>query len=267
MTSTRVPRMHGWHKAAVGYQAFEGTLWGRRALHRPLWAAAARTAAIALGEVLFWDQAAGSDGQACASCHVNAGADSRTVHQLNPGFRALPSQTRCGAMPPQQTTGSTSAFTADYHLWASAFLFTRFTDQSNRTSGLVSATQAIVASQGVFHRNLRAITPTPCRNAQPFPGTICGKAPVNPAGNGAIFTPPLRCCRRCGMWSRGTRPATFADTHPQSRIRSVSLPPVRLPRGQRARLVLPFPGGASRRLPGNAAMYLCHPEQPNPYDE
>jgi len=56
-------------------------------------------AAIELGKALFWDQAVGSDGldvnqrpigQACASCHFNAGADSRTFTQLNPGFRAIP---------------------------------------------------------------------------------------------------------------------------------------------------------------------------------
>src|SRR5215813_13924820 len=67
---------------------------------------------LALGKALFWDQAVGSDGcsgdepngidckdplsngkpigQACASCHFNAGADSRTRNQLNPGFRAIP---------------------------------------------------------------------------------------------------------------------------------------------------------------------------------
>jgi len=41
---------------------------------------------IALGKALFWDQSAGSDGMACASCHFHAGADSRVVNQLNPGF-------------------------------------------------------------------------------------------------------------------------------------------------------------------------------------
>lgn len=45
-----------------------------------------RTAAIQLGKALFWDIQAGSDGQtACASCHFHAGADSRTIHSLNPG--------------------------------------------------------------------------------------------------------------------------------------------------------------------------------------
>ncbi len=35
--------------------------------------------AIELGKALFWDMSLGSDGdQACASCHFNAGADSRS---------------------------------------------------------------------------------------------------------------------------------------------------------------------------------------------
>lgn len=42
-------------------------------------------AAIALGKALFWDQQAGSDGMACASCHFHAGADRRTKHQISPG--------------------------------------------------------------------------------------------------------------------------------------------------------------------------------------
>jgi len=45
--------------------------------------------AIALGKALFWDMQAGSDGvQACASCHFNAGADSRTINQVSPGLKA-----------------------------------------------------------------------------------------------------------------------------------------------------------------------------------
>ena len=45
-----------------------------------------KTAAIQLGKALFWDMQAGSDDtQACASCHFNAGADSRAINQINPG--------------------------------------------------------------------------------------------------------------------------------------------------------------------------------------
>lgn len=38
--------------------------------------------AILLGKALFWDMQAGSDGQACASCHFIAGADLRVKNQL-----------------------------------------------------------------------------------------------------------------------------------------------------------------------------------------
>lgn len=44
----------------------------------------ATAAAIVLGKSLFWDMQAGSDGQACASCHFHAGADNRARNQLTP---------------------------------------------------------------------------------------------------------------------------------------------------------------------------------------
>lgn len=40
--------------------------------------------AIALGKAFFWDQSVGSDGQACASCHFSAGADSRSKGMISP---------------------------------------------------------------------------------------------------------------------------------------------------------------------------------------
>lgn len=47
-----------------------------------------QSSAIALGKAFFWEQQVGSDGvQACASCHFNAGADSRTFNQIDPGLR------------------------------------------------------------------------------------------------------------------------------------------------------------------------------------
>jgi cytochrome c peroxidase len=46
---------------------------------------------IALGKALFWDtQVASANDQACASCHFHAGADIRTINQLDPGLRRQP---------------------------------------------------------------------------------------------------------------------------------------------------------------------------------
>src|SRR5262249_35009564 len=45
-----------------------------------------RQAALALGKAWFWDTEAGSNGQACASCHFHAGADNRVKNQMNPGI-------------------------------------------------------------------------------------------------------------------------------------------------------------------------------------
>src|SRR6185437_1253660 len=45
-----------------------------------------KSAVAQLGKALFWDMQAGSDDiQACASCHFNAGADSRAINNVNPG--------------------------------------------------------------------------------------------------------------------------------------------------------------------------------------
>lgn len=45
-----------------------------------------RAAAIVLGKALFWDMQVGSDGVvACATCHFRAGADPRSINQINPG--------------------------------------------------------------------------------------------------------------------------------------------------------------------------------------
>jgi cytochrome c peroxidase len=42
-------------------------------------------AAVVLGKALFWDEAVGSDGMACASCHFHAGADARVRNAVGPG--------------------------------------------------------------------------------------------------------------------------------------------------------------------------------------
>src|SRR5215831_14479881 len=59
--------------------------------------------AVILGKALFWDQQAGSDGQACASCHFHAGTDTRLTNQLNPGLKA--NDTAFGAIAPLSKVG------------------------------------------------------------------------------------------------------------------------------------------------------------------
>jgi len=49
--------------------------------------ARARKSLVVLGKALFWDMQVGSDGQACATCHFHAGADSRTKNQISPGLK------------------------------------------------------------------------------------------------------------------------------------------------------------------------------------
>src|SRR3954449_10623643 len=46
-----------------------------------------RQSAIELGKAFFWDEQVGSDGvTACATCHFNAGANSRSKGQFSPGI-------------------------------------------------------------------------------------------------------------------------------------------------------------------------------------
>jgi cytochrome c peroxidase len=112
----------------------------------------ARAAAIALGKALFWDQAGGSDGQACASCHFNAGADSRTKNQVNPGFRSIP-----------QDNNFDAGFSANYQLTEGDFPF-------HITRPL---TNDVVSSQGPFNSAFVDVTPSPCPADQPSMGNIC----------------------------------------------------------------------------------------------
>lgn len=153
---------------------------------------AARAAAIALGKALFWDQAVGSDGQACASCHFNAGADSRTKNQVDPGVRAIPSQNQWLVPPPQTPTVATPPFVPNYQLGVGDFPFgPRFVNQQDHLSGIARDTQNVVSSQGVFNSTFGDITPTLCNVLapdQPYIGSICDKRSLDPNGNGAVFT-------------------------------------------------------------------------------
>src|SRR5712691_420959 len=114
-----------------------------------------RAAAIVLGKALFWDQQVGSDGQACASCHFHAGADSRSKNQLDPGLRAFDIKT--GTANPD--TKFTPPFGPNYQVKANDFPFHRLADPDNRESTVVFDTNDIMSSQGVRNFTFTAIVP------------------------------------------------------------------------------------------------------------
>ena len=108
--------------------------------------------AIILGKALFWDMQAGSDGVvACATCHFNAGADSRTANQVNPGFDAQfdLGVNLLGKKYPNYhlQAGSASAGWGGYH--DGDFPLHKLSDpRLNNT--VLSDTNDIVGSEGVF---------------------------------------------------------------------------------------------------------------------
>lgn len=112
--------------------------------------AGARKAARQLGKALFWDMQVGSDGQACASCHFQAGADNRAKNQVDPGL--VGGDTTFGnsalaGVPGNPRLGPNSTLT-----WAD-FPFHRVADENQRDySGrkVERDTNDVVSSQGVL---------------------------------------------------------------------------------------------------------------------
>jgi cytochrome c peroxidase len=105
-----------------------------------------KQALIALGKALFWDMQVGSDGvQACASCHFNAGADSRSKNQISPGLLRALADTN---LNPDNTFKNGKG--PNYQLKATDFPFHKLKDPLNRNSTVSSDTNDVESSQGVF---------------------------------------------------------------------------------------------------------------------
>ncbi len=107
-----------------------------------------RTAAIALGKALFWDMQAGSDDiQACASCHFNAGADSRAVNEVNPGQAGGDNNFEMGGAPNYHLKAGTSgAGFGGYH--DGDYPFRKVVSPNDRFS-VISDVNDVTGSQGV----------------------------------------------------------------------------------------------------------------------
>ncbi|HXO37975.1 MAG TPA: cytochrome c peroxidase, partial [Candidatus Acidoferrum sp.] len=114
-----------------------------------------KTAAIELGKALFWDMQAGSDDiQACASCHFNAGADSRAINQVNPGQAGGDNNFQVGvsangAIGPNHhyKAGTAGAGFGGYH--DGDFPFRKVANVEDRFS-VISDVNDVSGSQGVF---------------------------------------------------------------------------------------------------------------------
>ncbi len=116
-------------------------------------------AALVLGKALFWDQQAGSDGMACASCHFSAGADGRIKGQLSPGlndvsfaggdteFGSLHSDTG-EVLPGMMPSGNPAG--PDYTLVSADFPLHQLSDYRDRNSDLISTTNDVVSSSGTY---------------------------------------------------------------------------------------------------------------------
>jgi cytochrome c peroxidase len=110
-----------------------------------------KAAAIALGKALFWDAQAGSDGNACASCHFAAGADSRLKNQLSPGLNAGDLQFG--------TTPALGAWGPNHTLTALDFPLHRLADPKDRNSAILFSTNDVVSSAGTFDGSFMQVIP------------------------------------------------------------------------------------------------------------
>ena len=103
-----------------------------------------RDAAILLGKSLFWDQQVGSDGRtACATCHFQAGSDTRSLNGLNPGPNG----------------GFDGGLGADVQLAAADFPFHKLANPADNRSAVLADTDDIGGSQGVLKHSFNAIVP------------------------------------------------------------------------------------------------------------
>ena len=133
-----------------------------------------KTAAIALGKALFWDMQAGSDDvQACASCHFNAGADSRPANTLNPGQAGGDNKFDLGPQVAGVTgpnhflnPGTLAAGFGGYH--DGDFPFHKLSNPDNRVD-IVADLNDVAGSQGVFATSMGGVVVP-----QPAPSPVGG---------------------------------------------------------------------------------------------
>jgi cytochrome c peroxidase len=111
-------------------------------------------AAIALGKAFFWEMQFGSDGfTACATCHFNAGADSRTMNQTDPGLRRVDGS----GNPSADSTIFHPGFGPNHQYTLSDFPLHKLADITRSNSTVLSDNNNIVGSQGVYLNNFNDV--------------------------------------------------------------------------------------------------------------
>lgn len=114
-----------------------------------------KTAAIKLGKSLFWDMQLGSDGiTTCASCHFHAGADNRSKNQINPGVERANIDDPIVQDATFQVGGA-----ANYQLKPEDFPFHKLSNPDDANSTVISDSNDIVSSQGVFYSEFVEVVP------------------------------------------------------------------------------------------------------------
>lgn len=122
-----------------------------------------KAAAVILGKSLFWDMQVGSDGvQSCATCHFNAGADSRLKNQLSPGLLRVNFDR--SANP--DTTFQTGK--PNYTLQAGDYPFHKLANPNDRESAVVADSNDITSSQGVFKTKFIEVIPGSAKDSVIF---------------------------------------------------------------------------------------------------
>ena len=105
-----------------------------------------KSEAIRLGKALFWDMQLGSDGKtACASCHFQAGSDSRSKNQVNPG------QARMSSPSTPNPDNSFQLGGPNYQFKKDDFPFHKLSNPDDANSAVLRSVNEVAGSAGVFN--------------------------------------------------------------------------------------------------------------------
>ncbi len=142
-----------------------------------------KTAAIALGKSLFWDMQVGSDGiLACASCHFQAGVDNRSKNQLNPNLLRV-NLDRTKNPDTVVTLGG-----MNYELQPGDYPFHKLANPDDRSSAVISDTNDITSSQGIFNSRFVDVAPGKAEDTVTYDANNDGLPDVDPDGFHVAYT-------------------------------------------------------------------------------